>query len=320
VTDTFARHRIDRVFAVCSSMAGYLTGRKGCIRVLDMIDIDSEKWRAYASSHAWPMRALYRREADTLLAVERQLVLDFDKTLFVSEAEAQGFALLAPEGRDRIVWLKNGVDLETFSPEIQFPSPFSKGISHLVFTGVMNYWPNVDAVTWFTETVLPLVMQVYPGVHFHIVGARPSRAVLRLRCNPSVTVTDRVPDVRPFLAHAAVAVAPLRIARGIQNKVLEAMAMARPVVATPEASEGLGVTPGQDLLVAADPEEMARCILEVLHGRHANLGRRARTTVARNHCWSRNLRILDEWYPSVGVAGTEDSFPAQTLLSSSIVG
>jgi glycosyltransferase involved in cell wall biosynthesis len=145
------------------------------------------------------------------------------------------------------------VDLKNFLRHEAFPCPFPQGAANLVFTGTMNYWPNVDAVSWFVDAIFPLVKQKHPLVRFFIVGAMPNRAVLRLSQTPNVIVTGRVPDVRPFIAHADVVVAPLRIARGTQNKVLEAMAMARPVVATPEAFEGLRVVRGQDLLVGNTP-------------------------------------------------------------------
>jgi len=121
--------------------------------------------------------------------------------------------------------------------------------------------------------------------------------VLRLGKNPDVTVSGRVPDIRPFLAHADVAVAPLRIARGIQNKVLEAMALGRPVVATLEAFEGVRAAPGHDLLVASDPTDMARSIIEILEGRHPHLGMHARLAIERNHCWTHTLQRLDELFP-----------------------
>src|SRR6266550_3519705 len=302
VAETLSGRPIERIFAFSSAVAGYVSGQRRYARVLDMVDIDSEKWRAYAPFHRWPMRTLYRREADTLLAMERQLALDFDMTLFVSEAEAKRFSVLAPESRDRIGWVDNGVDLESFSPTQVFPCPFPRGVENIVFTGTMNYWPNVDAVNWFVDAILPLVRQKHHGVLFFIVGSTPSRAVLRHRQTPGVIVTGRIPDVRPFLAHADVAVAPLRIARGIQNKVLEAMAMARPVVATPEALEGLRVVPGQDLLVANSPETMAQFIVEVLESEYPALGSAARLAVECNHSWSNTLRALDAVFDTTGSA------------------
>jgi sugar transferase (PEP-CTERM/EpsH1 system associated) len=297
VAETFSHHPIDRVFVFSSAMAAYVAEMPDCIRILDMVDVDSEKWNAYVSHHRWPLSALYRREARALLAFERRVTRDFDMTLFVSEAEAQRFAVLAPECREHIGWLENGVDLETFSPSDALPCPYPEGNANIVFTGTMDYWPNVDAVTRFVEDVFPLVRRQRPDVQFHIVGANPTRTVLRLGQTPGVRVTGRVPDIRPFLAHANAAVAPLRIARGIQNKVLEAMAMARPVVATSEAFEGINASPGQDLLVANGSEEMARFILEVLEGQHPGLGAAGRKAVERHHCWRQTLRPLDELLP-----------------------
>src|SRR5215469_2542498 len=192
---TLKRERIQRIFAVCSSMAGYVIDQKECLRILDMIDVDSEKWRAYAQTRRWPVRAIYRREADALLGFERQLVHQFDKTLFASQAEAKDFARLAPEVLDRIEWLSNGVDAEMFAPELRFMSPYVKSSCNLVFTGVMNYWPNVDAVVWFVHSVLPMVAREFPEVQFHIVGSSPTRAVLRLARYPNVSITNRVSDV-----------------------------------------------------------------------------------------------------------------------------
>ena len=311
VAEILSRRPIERIFAFSSAVAGYVSGQRGHLRILDMVDIDSEKWRAYAPYHRWPMRALYRREADTLLAVERQLVLEFDMTLFVSETEAKRFTVLAPESRDRVSWVDNGVDLKKFSPTRAFPCPFPQGAANLVFTGTMNYWPNVDAVSWFVDAIFPLVKQKHPLVRFFIVGAMPNRAVLRLSQTPNVIVTGRVPDVRPFIAHADVVVAPLRIARGTQNKVLEAMAMARPVVATPEAFEGLRVVRGQDLLVGNTPEAMAQFILEILENRHSALGSAARLAVERNHNWSHTLRALDAIFPPE----TQGRYPVSTAAA-----
>lgn len=297
IDDTLSREMVRRIFVFSSGMAGYAIGRPGEIRVFDMADVDSEKWQAYSQHHHWPMAAIYRREARTLLALERQAALNFDTTLFVSEAEAARFATLAPESRDRIRWLDNGVDLETFSPHLSFDCPFAEATANIVFTGTMDYWPNVDAVVWFAERVLPALRQRRPAIQFHVVGAKPSGRVLQLRQLPAVNVTGWVPDVRPFLAHADVAVAPLRVARGTQNKVLEAMAMGRPVIATPEAFEGLRAVPGRDLLLCSDPEEMVQRIIEILDGRHPSLGIAARRAVEHHYRWAETLAPLDDLFP-----------------------
>ncbi len=298
IEQSFAHHPIDRLYVYSSGMAAYGFGRRAATRVLDMVDIDSEKWRAYAAHQHGPLRALYRREADTLFAFERRAALEFDRTLFVSEAELRHFAALAPDCSERIGWLDNGVDLERFSPARLYPRPYPDDGGNLVFTGTMDYWPNVDAVIWFAGQVMPLLRRERPHLRFHIVGANPSPRILRLRGAPGINVTGRVPDVRPYLAHADVAVAPLRIARGIQNKVLEAMAMARPVVATPAAFEGVRAVPGRDLCVCATAQEMAWRIGEILDGAHPQLRVAARRAVERNHNWSYTLQCLDELFPA----------------------
>ncbi len=163
----------------------------------------------------------------------------------------------------------------------------------MTFTGTMGYRPNVDAVCWFAHEVLPLLRARHPALRFAVVGADPAPAVRRLASLPGVVVTGRVPDTRPWMAQADVVVAPLRIARGVQNKVLEAMSMARPVLATPAAFEGVRAEPGRDLLLAADAPAFAREALAVLSGAHPGLGERARAAVERGHAWSRTLAALD---------------------------
>jgi sugar transferase (PEP-CTERM/EpsH1 system associated) len=286
---------IAHAYVYCSAMAPYLAGAGDMRRILDMVDMDSAKWRAYAARSAWPMRALWRREADTLLAFERRAAADYDATLFVSQAEAAEFLAAAPEAAARVGWLENGVDFSHFAPA-PAASPFS-GTPTIVFTGTMDYWPNIDAVTWFAETVLPLLRVRRPDAVFCIVGAHPVPSVQRRAELRGVVVTGRVPDVRPYLSHADLVVAPLRIARGVQNKVLEAMAMARPVLATPQAFAGLRAAPGRDLLVADGARPFAEAAAAVLAGEHPGLGAAARAAVVDSYGWEATLRELDALYP-----------------------
>jgi sugar transferase (PEP-CTERM/EpsH1 system associated) len=291
-----AERRWEAAFVYSSAMAPYVMGplaeRAAMRRVLDMVDIDSEKWRAYAAGSKPPMRLVWAREARTLLGLERRAAAVFDASLFVSEAEARRFVELAPEAAPRVGWVDNGVDLDRFDPAQAWPNPFGEGPPALVFTGTMGYRPNIEAVTWFAEAVMPLLRGA-DGPHFHIVGANPAPQVQALAKLPGVHVTGTVPDVRPYLAHAAAAVAPLRIARGIQNKVLEAMAMARPVIASPQAFEGIRAEPGRDLLLAEDAAAMAARVRDVLAGAHPGLGAAARAAVRAGHDWAAALTRLD---------------------------
>jgi sugar transferase (PEP-CTERM/EpsH1 system associated) len=293
--------RYDAVFVYSSAMAPYAMGpaaqRHRPVRVLDMVDVDSEKWRAYAADAKPPMRQIWAREARTLLDLERRVARDFDRTIFVSAEEARHFATLAPDCADRLGFVDNGVDLARLDPAQAYPNPYSGPAPAIVFVGTMGYRPNVDAVVWFADQVLPL-LRARPLAdgrvpEFHIVGANPSPAVQALAQRPGVHVTGSVPDVRPYVVHAGASVAPLRIARGIQNKVLEAMALARPVVASPQAFEGVRATPGRDLLVAENAAEMAARLREVLEGAHPGLGAAARAAVAAGHDWNAALASLD---------------------------
>jgi polysaccharide biosynthesis protein PslH len=292
VNATVTANGPSRMFVYCSAMAPYVLPHPAGIRVLDMVDVDSDKWRQYAASRSWPARAVYAREHRTLLDFERRIASAFDATLLVSRAEAELFKSLAPESSDRIIAVPNGVDARHFDPDAAHANPYPAGVRALCYTGAMDYWPNVDAVCWFAEHVMPLLDARMGEVQFWIVGAKPAPAVERLARLPRVRVTGRVDDVRPFIAHAACIVAPLQIARGVQNKVLEAMAMARPVVLTPEAGEGLDLVDGREALLAADAPRFAALVSEVLNGLHPELGAHARQRVVTDYQW--NFTTLDE--------------------------
>lgn len=291
--ETLAREHIDIVYIYSTAMAPYVLHTEGPRRILDMQDIDSEKWTEYARAARWPTRAVWAREGRTLLAYERLAAMACERTLFVSEPECRRFAELAPEARDRLDWLEQGVDLERFSPAVAFDNPFPDPVPRLVFTGNMDYRPNADAALFFAREVMPLLRGRDPAPRFVIVGANPGPEVRALAALPDIEVTGRVADVRPYVAHAAVSVAPLRLARGIQNKVLEAMALARPVVASPQAFEGVRAVPGRDLLVGDGAAALARLVEEVLDGAHPILGAKARRAVERGYAWAAVLAKLD---------------------------
>lgn len=289
-------HGIRSAVAFSGPMAQYLDLPGLDRRVIDFCDVDSAKWSQYASDRRWPMSWLYRREGERLLAFERASAARCDASLFVTEAEAELFRGAAPEISARVGVMQNGVDAEYFSPEHRFESPYPPGGPVLVFSGAMDYWPNIDAVTWFAREVLPRIRAEQPQVRFWIVGMNPAPAVQALAAEGSgVVVTGTVPDVRPFLAHAQVVVAPLRIARGIQNKVLEAMAMARPVVLTQAPAAGLAAQNGRDCEVAADEADLAARVLGLLgdDARRARMGEAALDCVLRAYSWSAHLRVLD---------------------------
>jgi sugar transferase (PEP-CTERM/EpsH1 system associated) len=285
---------IRAVVVYSSAMAQFVLHAHGTRRIMDFVDIDSDKWRQYAPTKPWPLSWLYAREGRKLLEWERRVAQAFDASLFVSAAEARDFRRLAPESAEKIGHFNNGVDTDYFSPTHAFDSPFPPHCRPLVFTGAMDYWPNAEAVTWFVREVLPQVRRQAPEAHFYIVGSRPGGGVLAL-ASEGVEVTGRVPDVRPYLAHAATVVAPLRIARGIQNKVLEGMAMGKAVVATPQALEGIAVQAGKEVWLASDALAQANAVLALLGDQNQarEMGLAARQRVAADYTWAPNLARLD---------------------------
>jgi sugar transferase (PEP-CTERM/EpsH1 system associated) len=292
VARTMRERGIARVMTFCSVMAQYAEDFPAARRVIDFCDIDSDKWRQYAEKKKWPMSWVYRHEARSLLDYERKIAQAFDASLFVSEPEAELFRTLAPESSTRIGHFNNGVDTEYFSPARAYDNPYAAGEQALVFTGAMDYWPNIDAVKWFAEHVLPRVRAAVPDARFYIVGSRPAPEVLALG-SESIVVTGTVPDVRPYLAHGVAAVAPLRIARGIQNKVLEAMAMARPVVASNQAFEGIDATPGRELIVTDAPADYADSLIKLLREPDPAMGQAARVQVERRYSWPAHLSQIE---------------------------
>jgi sugar transferase (PEP-CTERM/EpsH1 system associated) len=269
-------------------------------RVMDLIDVDSHKWRQYAAASSFCTAWVYRHEMHHLAAFERRIAREFHRVLLSSERERRYF----PDASaiDRLSAMPNGVDLEFFSPNQVAEAP-ARAEPILVFTGVMSYRPNVDGILWFVDRILPRVRAVVPRVQLHVVGSQPDRKIVRLERTRGITVTGYVDDVRPYLKAASVCIVPLRIARGLQNKVLEAMAMGRAVVTTREAFEGIEATPGRDLLVANDEAGFADAVIELLQnaGRRSEVGRCARARVEREYAWSENLRLLDELFPPTAV-------------------
>ena len=287
--------RPDVVFVFSSNMTPYVLdrARRERVRVTDFVDLDSAKWRAYAAAGQGPMRWVHAREARLMEALERRAGRASDWSTFVSREEAAAFALLAPDCAARTRAISNGVDAAFFDPDQAFHRPFDAAGPTFVFTGAMDYPPNIDAVAWFAREILPLIRQTVDTARFLIVGSSPAAAVQALAALPGVSVTGRVADIRPYLAHADAAVAPMRIARGIQNKVLEAMAMARPVVVTPEGLEGIGAVAGQEVLVAADAAGLAAQCLRAAAPDAIGIGVAARRRVLADYVWDMRLRGLD---------------------------
>ena len=290
---------VTRGLAFSSAMAQFMPAGLAR-RVLDMVDVDSDKWTQYAPTQRWPLSWVYAREGRKLAEWEARVAQDFDATLLVSNAEAALLQQRAPAAQHKIGAFENGVDADYFSPARDYPNPYPPGMQGVVFTGAMDYWPNIDAVSWFAERIFPAVREAVPAAQVTIVGSHPGGAVQALARQSGVMVTGGVPDVRPWLAHAACAVAPLRIARGVQNKVLEAMAMARPVVASAQAAEGIRAEAGRDFILAQGEAEFAHAVIAQLQA--PSTAAPARDCILAHYDWSRNLRAIDPLFEAAPAA------------------
>jgi len=281
-----AREPFNIIVTYSSSALPYGLAIPAGARVADLVDADSAKWAAYAHSARWPKSWLYRREAEGVRRLERQAVNECDAVVLVSEAEAEALDAAG----DKVIAVGNGVDTDYFQPQ-ERPADATPT---LVFTGTMDYRPNVEGVCWFAEAIWPGLRRERPDLRFVIVGRNPAPAVRRLAEQPGIEVTGSVPDVRPYLARATLVVAPLLMARGIQNKVLEAMAMGRAVVASPAALEGLDVASLAEVIEAQPPEAWQREIMDLLKNdaRREAVEHAARACIERNYTWEARLEPL----------------------------
>ena len=301
VRTTIKRENIEKVLCFSAAMAQFVDSPEyeHCVRVIDFVDVDSAKWREYSERHRWPMSLVYSRESRTLLIYESKIAERFDLSTFVTDAESTLFRTLSGCNPNTVQAIENGVDTEYFAPDKDLLCPYAEQEIPMVFTGAMDYWANVDAVTWFANEVFPRVKSEWPGLSFWIVGARPTADVTKLASIPGVSVTGSVDDIRPYLEHAKLSIAPLRIARGVQNKVLEAMAMAKPVVATNNAVEGIALGPRFLDLVADDIDGLIAAIRKILTGEVASdLGALGREHIVENHDWNAKttklINLLDD--------------------------
>jgi sugar transferase (PEP-CTERM/EpsH1 system associated) len=281
----------DRVVVYCSAMAPYAKLAGSVPLIVDLVDVDSDKWRQYASCSKPPMSWVYRREAWSLRAYERAICRDADAVVVTTEREAR----LVREIDDRatVQVIPNGVDTEYFS---QASVPRALRQRAIVFTGDMAYYANEQAVMHFALNVFPKIKASVADAKFLIVGRDPGPAVRELTHLPGVEVTGFVPDVRAYLARASVAVAPFQIAAGIQNKILEAMAYGLPVVATSRAAQGLTAEVRRLVRLGDTAEELAAHCIGFLTNVAAatDVGDRGRLQVASAYSWGTSLaRFMD---------------------------
>ena len=280
----------DLIYAYSATMGLYALDHPGAVRVMQFAELDSDKWRQFADRGGLVSRQIYAREARKMLEFERRVASAFDVSFVVSEVEKQLFMERIPGVEPTV--LPNGVDVTHFSSR----GDTERDPNTIVFTGVMNYEPNVDGMTWFISECWPSIRDRHPDARMLIVGSSPTPRVLELGRLPGVEVTGRVEETPPYFDRAAVAVAPLRLARGVQNKVLEAMSMGLPVVSSPQAAQGLGDVPAETMCVAdgaaATIEAVCRLIGDPAQARA--MGGRAATFVRERFRWQLMFDRFDQ--------------------------
>jgi sugar transferase (PEP-CTERM/EpsH1 system associated) len=300
----FAELRPDLIIVYSCNMAQFAEDFHDVPRIMHFGDLDSLKWGQFAERSRTPLKWIYATEERRLLGYERHIAQIFSHALVHTEIEKRDFERLIPGIPVTVVG--NGVDLDYFRSAGEAKQPAS-----MVFTGVMDYRPNIDAVVWFCNEILPIVQTEIPGANFTICGSRPAPAVRRLAKRRGVTVTGWVPDARPYLDRAEIFVAPLRMARGVQNKLLEALAMGLPCVASTAAWSGTVVADGEGIQATDEPMEFAWNVVDLLRdgGRRADMARRARAAAEANYHWGVQLSHLDQ------VIATAVSHPLRRMAS-----
>ena len=282
------RKRYDLIFVHCSSVASYVAEVQGIPKILDCGDMDSHKWLEYAQYKRFPLSAGYWLEGHKLLREEKRLARKFDLCTATTRAEWEtlnGYGVDVPTE-----WFPNGVDSHYFAPIDSAYDPDT-----VSFIGRMDYYPNQECMFEFCAVTLPKLRARRPNIKLMIIGADPSPAVRRLGELPGVTVTGSVLDVRPYVRCSALMVAPLNIARGTQNKILEAMAMGVPVVTSRIAAGGVDAVDEQHFLVADSTDDYVRKILRVLEdaGERKRLARAGRARMLSHHAWPKSMQRLD---------------------------
>jgi len=304
---TIAQHNIAKAFIYSSSMAQYLQGKnaqdekyQSLERIIDFVDVDSDKWRQYAEKKSGVAKWFFNREYQLLAREENAICAQFTHSLFVSPDEGKLFSDKQPQAQQsKVHGVLNGVDVKFFDPGITFnDESLVPETSFISFTGAMDYWANIDAVLWFVEHVWPLIIAKQPEAIFCIVGGNPSNEVMALAKDKSIVVTGRVHDVRPFIEKAQCVVAPLQIARGIQNKVLEAMSLNKAIVVTSMAMEGINAQPSEGIVITDDKGDYAQACVALLAEQPKVLANRQ--WILEHFTWQQTLTPLANYFSTKG--------------------
>jgi sugar transferase (PEP-CTERM/EpsH1 system associated) len=322
-----AEHGIEAMVVYSSTMCQYVPEDFIPHTVVDMADVDSEKWLDYAQEQWPPFSWIYQIEGTRLRRYEYWIVRNFGYSSLHTQREINVLTELTAEEHKRLIPITNGVDLEKFHPAA-FPDFAPESVPEnerqffidenalrIVFTGAMDYYPNAEACVWFAQQIFPAIRAQHPNAQFLIVGSKPTPQVTALKQLPGVLVTGFVNDVRPYLAAAKVCVIPLRIARGVQNKALEAMASGRAVIATPDVITGVGATAPEHLLLARNEKDFADAVLQVLgdEALRTRLENAARAFVERECSWKPLMKRFANLVEEVGKNQPQKTQRAQSI-------
>ena len=311
VERTIREHEVDTVFVFSGQMGQYIPADFDGRVVIDLCDVDSAKFDAYGSAGAFPRKFIYSREGKLLRDIEEALVARCDVTTLITGAEAALLcSRLSNTALGDVRAIGNGIDANFFNPATVDTHPeFTGEGPHFVFTGQMDYPPNISACLRMMDHILPSVRETMPGAMFHVVGRAAVSELTQRSAKDGVRVWGGVPDVRPFIRSATAIVAPLTIARGVQNKVLEAMAMARPVVLSPEAATGIGAVDGTHFAIGQSDAALAAHMLYFAQNRSAGdtMGVAAREYVVAEQSWEAMLSPLGAIVSGVPEVTTSDA-------------
>jgi len=290
VEEILRKEKIDLVFAYSSPSAQYCIGKK-IRKIMDFVDCDSGKWEQYGRILPPPLSYLYRREHKQLRRYEKKIIEEFDSCIVITELERNEFAKFSDTRKMQVIL--NGVDAGYFKPN------YSNNPSRIIFTGAMDYYANVDSVVYFANRIFPRIKKDFPEVEFYIVGPRPVSEIRKLAGLDGVFIKGFVNDIRSVYDNASIAVVPsFRIAQGLQNKILEAMACGLAVVTTTKAVSCLKVKSGIEVLIADDDSDFAEKVVRLLKDKSLclDIGKRARIYVEQYHNWQKNLSKLDNLF------------------------
>lgn len=290
VKSAISKNNYNVLFAYCSSMAPYIDKYNNIKKVIDFVDVDSEKWYQYTKFSSFPKNIIYSIESRRLRKYEKTIAKNYDHSFLVSDKEVEDFKILVYK-TEKITPLLNGVDTEKFArSKREFNS------NNIVFTGAMDYFANIESVLYFVNSIFPIILKEIPEAHFYIVGSKPDKSLLDLASqNTNITATGFVDSVLPYMHDAAVFAAPMQIARGVQNKILEAMSAGTPVVTNQRGFEGITAEPGNDLIVEDDPIVFAEeCIRIMKDKKYRNtLVQSGLKCIENNYSWNINLEKLN---------------------------